>query len=73
MIDLLTAETTRTPRYAGADVLWVSDFRIPQARQPQLAKMERLRDEGTRFYGLQIGIAENLWKKHFDEMIQITK
>lgn len=72
MIDLLTAEISHTPRYAGADVLWVSDFRIPLAPQPQLAAMEQLQKEGTRFYGLQIGIAENRWKGRFDEMVQIT-
>jgi len=73
MIDLLSSEITHTPRYAGADVLWVSDFRIPLAPHPQFAEMERLHDEGVRFYGLQIGIAENHWKDRFDEMVQITK
>lgn len=59
------------PRYAGADVLWITDFRIPLPKASYLAEMERLRKEGTCFYGLQIGIAENHWTPYFDEMFQI--
>lgn len=58
-------------RYAGADVLWITDFRIPLADSCYLAKMESMRKEGTHFYGLQIGIAENHWISHFDEMFHI--
>lgn len=58
-------------RYASADVLWISDFRIPLPDAHYLAQMEHLRKEGTCFYGLQIGIAENRWTTHFDEMFQI--
>lgn len=72
MIDLLYTNLYKTPRYTGADVLWVTDFRIPIAPQPQLAKMKHLQNEGTRFYGLQIGIAENRWKNYFNEMEQIS-
>lgn len=57
--------------YAGADVLWITDFRIPLPDALYLSQMEQLRSVGTCFYGLQIGIAENRWTAYFDEMFQI--
>lgn len=72
MIALLLSSLSDDPRFVGADVLWVTDFRIPLAPSEQLTEMERLRREGTRFYGLQIGVAENRWTPHFDEILQIS-
>ena len=60
------------PDYAGADVLWVTDFRIPLPEPHYLQQMELLRKDGTRFYGLQLGVAENKWTSHFDKMYQIA-
>ena len=58
-------------QYAGADVLWVTDFRIPLPEREYFIEMERLQQDGTRFYGLQLGIAENRWASHFDELFKI--
>lgn len=69
MIGLLKNE----PNYAGADVLWITDFRIPLPEQFYFAEMERLHQNGTRFYGLQLGIAENHWTHKFDEMYKIEE
>lgn len=72
VIDLLTAAIAHEPRYAGADVLWVTDFRIPLPDAPRLAALDRLREADVRLYGLQLGIADNRWRGRFDEMYQIT-
>lgn len=58
-------------RYAGADVLWITDFRIPLPEPHYFSEMEQLQHDGTRFYGLQLGMAENHWTRHFDEMYKI--
>lgn len=71
VIDLMGRTLESNPRYAGADVLWVTDFRIPLPKADRLVVMERLREGDARFYGLQIGIAENHWSGRFDEMYQI--
>lgn len=60
------------PRYGGADVLWITDFRIPLPPAPYFAEMARLQKADTRFYGLQLGIAENHWTPHFDHIFQLT-
>lgn len=60
-------------QYAGADVLWVTDFRIPLLERSYFIEMERLQQAGTRFYGLQLGIAENHWTSHFDELFKIEE
>lgn len=72
MIETLTREIDSHPRYAGADILWVTDFRIPMPPAGTLALIERLRAAGTRFYGLQIGIANHPWTACFDEIYHIT-
>lgn len=58
-------------RYAGADVLWITDFRIPIPEPHYFTEMEQLRHDGTRFYGLQLGMAENHWTSKFDKMYKI--
>lgn len=60
------------PEHAASDVLWVTDFRIPPVPDALLHEMGRRRRQGTHFFGLQIGIAENNWRQHFDEMFCIT-
>lgn len=59
------------PRYAGADVLWITDFRIPLPPRADLEEMQRLRSAQTRFYGLKLGIAQNKWLPYFDELYTI--
>lgn len=58
-------------RYMNADVLLISDFRIPQCKPELLAQMQANRERGTLFYGLQIGIAPNDWVEHFDRMYKV--
>lgn len=70
-LDAMFALLNGNSRYAGADVLWVTDFRIPLPPPTYFQQIERLRHEGTRFYGLQLGIAENHWLPYFDEMFKI--
>lgn len=60
------------PEHATSDVLWITDFRIPAVSDELLRQMAHHRTDGTRFYGLQIGIAENIWRKHFDKIFSIT-
>ena len=65
--DLFTDE-----RFFGGDVLWISDFRIPLPQERDYFDIvEKLQREGVRFFGLQLGIAENRWRPHFDSMFQI--
>ena len=72
MMDTLFALLKDNAKYACADVLWITDFRIPIPPLPYLQEMKRLRQAGTHFYGLQLGIAENHWRPHFDEIFSIT-
>lgn len=64
--------TRNNPRYAGADVLWITDFRMPLPNKELLGEVEALRQADTRFYGLQIGVAENRWTGYFDEIYHLT-
>ncbi len=57
--------------YAGADVLWVSDFKIPLTDKDRICRMQEHRRVDTRFYGLQIGKAENKWSPYFDHIYKI--
>lgn len=59
--------------YAGADVLWITDFRIPIPPAEYLKRMEESKKNDCRWNGLQLGIAANLWIKYFDRMMQIEE
>lgn len=54
--------------YMNADVLWISDFKIPLLSDTFIHEIQECRKEGTHFYGLQIGIAENEWAPFFDRV-----
>lgn len=58
--------------YINSDVLWITDFRIPKASESLLSQMANYRKEGTCFYGLQIGMAENRWEKYFDYIYKVS-
>ena len=59
-------------RYMSADVLWISDFRIPLTKRDLRERLLKYRREGTRFYGLQIGMnPTNEWSDYFDEIINL--
>ena len=57
--------------YMNADVLWISDFKIPLSSTALTRKIQEYKKEGTHFYGLQIGIAENEWMPFFDRIYKI--
>lgn len=73
MMDALFALLRDNVRYAGADVLWITDFRIPVPSKNMLAEMEKARARSVRFYGLKLGMAENKWLPYFDEMYTIEE
>lgn len=54
--------------YMNADVLWVSDFKIPHSSPVFMEEIRRCREAGTHFYGLQIGITDNEWTPFFDRI-----
>lgn len=57
--------------YMNADVLWISDFKIPMSSPHLIDRMKECREADTRFYGLQIGIADNEWAPFFDRIYRI--
>lgn len=59
---------TSDGQYGSADVLLISDFKFPLVAPSLLKQLQQLQDEGTRFYGLQIGISPSIddWKKYLD-------
>lgn len=57
--------------YAGADVLWITDFRIPIPPAEYLKRMAQTKKEDCRWNGLQLGVAANRWVKYFDRTVQI--
>ena len=67
-IDMLEKQV----RYMYADVLWITDFRIPSTSHLLLEKMKHFRENGTRFYGLQIGMANHNWSDYFNHIYQIS-
>ncbi len=73
MLELLVQTLCSKPEYSCADVLWVSDFQIPLAPDRLLKDVRLLRDNGTRFYGLQIGeLTETIWATHFDRIYRLS-
>ena len=53
--------------YGSADVLLISDFKFDVPGAGIMRQVDTLREEGTRFYGLQIGVAPiDNWKKYLD-------
>lgn len=57
--------------YMNADVLWISDFKIPMSSPELIDRMKEYREADTHFYGLQIGIADNEWAPFFDHIYRI--
>lgn len=57
--------------YMNADVLWISDFKIPLSAPELTNKMQEYQKVDTHFYGLQLGIAENEWTPFFDRIYRI--
>lgn len=57
--------------YVNADVLWVTDFKIPISSPELISKIIKYRKENTKFYGLQIGVADNDWSSYFDFIYKV--
>ena len=61
--------------YVNADVLWITDFLIPDPPQSMLACFKEYRDTGTRFYGIRIVRDDdkepNTWKNYFNQIYTI--
>ena len=69
MLQVLLHTLASRPEYAGADVLLVSDFQIPMPADELLRQLRYLHDNGTRFYGLQIGETRpSQWPDYFDRI-----
>ena len=72
MFDLLDNDGLH---YVNADVLWITDFLIPDPPQSLLNQFKEYRETGTRFYGIRIirddDKAENTWKEYFNEIYTI--
>ena len=64
-------------RYVNADVLWITDFMIPEPPRLLLDKFKEYRDTGTRFYGIcivheQDKAENNSWEPYFHYIYTIT-
>ena len=64
-------------RYVNADVLWITDFMIPEPPRLLIDKFKEYRDTGTRFYGIcivheQDKAENNSWKPYFHHIYTIT-
>ncbi len=53
--------------YVNADVLWITDFLIPNPSQAMLSRFKEYKETGTRFYGIRIVRSDdkepNEWKR----------
>lgn len=54
--------------YMCADVLWISDFIVPEVEDELLEKMKEFQKLDNRFYGYQIGGSDTLWNTRLDKM-----
>ena len=56
--------------YVNADVLWITDFLIPNPSQAMLSRFKEYKETGTRFYGIRIVRSDdkepNEWKDYFN-------
>ena len=72
MFDLLDNDGLH---YVNADVLWVTDFLIPNPPQSMLNRFKEYRETGTRFYGIRIVRDDdkepNEWKDYFNQIYTI--
>lgn len=69
MLQLTFQTLCSRPEYGCADVLLVSDFQIPMPPVDLLKELQLLREQGTRFYGLQIGeTRDSQWPAYFDRI-----
>ena len=72
MFDLLDNDGLH---YVNADVLWITDFLIPDPPQQLLSRFREYKETGTRFYGIRIVRDDdkepNSWKEYFNQIYSI--
>ena len=72
MFDLLDNDGLH---YVNADVLWITDFLIPDPPQQLLSGFREYKETGTRFYGIRIVRDDdkepNSWKEYFNQIYTI--
>ena len=70
MFSLLETEGST---YVNADVLWVTDFMIPQPSADYLQRMQSFKESGTKFYGLEITTDDvpHDWAPYFNQIFKI--
>jgi len=56
--------------YMSADVLWISDFLVPDVSKKLQMQMNEYRNTDTHFYGYQIGDRDTIWSSRFDKIYQ---
>lgn len=54
--------------YMYADVLWISDFIVPQVDISIYAQLDEFRKSDTHFYGYKIGGSDTYWEKYLDKI-----
>ena len=61
--------------YVNADVLWITDFLIPNSSQAMLSRFKEYKETGTRFYGIRIVRSDdkepNEWKAYFNQIYTV--
>lgn len=61
-----------SPEYMNADLILISDFQIPMVPSDLQARILRLKNEGTKLYGMKIGRGDNYeWPHYFDRIWHI--
>ena len=72
MFDLLDNDGLH---YVNADVLWITDFLIPDPPQQLLSRFREYKETGTQFYGIRIvrddDKESNSWKEYFNQIYTI--
>lgn len=61
------------PAYMSSDVLWITDFKMKLVEQDLLDQMQKHRRNGTCFYGLRTGLAdEPVWEPYFERIYDVA-
>lgn len=62
----------KNSKYMSADVLWITDFKIPLSSEQQRKTLLEYRINGTKFYGLKIGkVFHTEWDEYFNEIVEV--
>ena len=59
-------------KYMNADVLWITDFCIPEPKEELMKRFGEFQSTGTKFYGFKIGQdGAHFWEKYFDKIYEV--